>query len=140
VSRQGLLGGTVGERDSVELVVKGVAGGAAHADVSSEPDQDHSANSLFPQEVGQIRANEPAISLLDDDEVVRLGRKSRIKHDQRRIRGKRRLYVIRVLCLPHFGPALVGNHMSDENAAYAGYAAGIEESSQVWQYLVKRRG
>jgi hypothetical protein len=78
--------------------------------------------------------------MLDDNQVVRLGLKARIEGAQRGIGGERGLHAARVLFLADCGPALLRNDISDDHAAHAGGAGGVQEPSDAQQPLGKRVG
>ena len=45
--RPGSPGGAIRQRDGEEFMLEGVAGGAAHADIGDEPDENHGADAAL---------------------------------------------------------------------------------------------
>jgi len=110
----------------MEFVMEGIPCGAAHADVGSEADEHDGLNAPLPQQGRQLRADEAAVSLLDDGQVAPLRLESWVEGDERGFWGKSRPEIW-VLVLPDLGPAVLGDDVTDENAQDPRIESRVEE-------------
>ena len=104
----------VRERDGVEVELKGIAGGAADADIGAETSDDHGLNSPVAQLVGEIRSTEGAVAILGYHEVAILRLESTEERGSRGI-GRRLIHEVGpALLFPEGAPPFIGDLGSDE--------------------------
>jgi len=132
----------VGECDCAEVELKGIAGGAADADVGAEAGDDHGLYSPVVQLVGEIRSTEGAVAVLGYHNVAILRLKSTQERGSRRI-GRRQVYEISpALLFPEGAPPFIGvggSDEPDEDTQDVLRARSVEELFQDLQRLLHGR-